>query len=36
VDFVRFSFLTPWRSYPLVAVVVALYASGSVYSIRRR
>ena len=36
VDFVRFKFLSEWQSYLLVVLVVALYAAGSIYGIRRR
>ncbi|MGI8693288.1 MAG: sugar ABC transporter permease [Geodermatophilaceae bacterium] len=36
VEFVRFKFLSGWQSYLLVVLVVALYAAGSIYGIRRR
>lgn len=36
VEFVRFKFLSEWQSYLLVVLVVALYAAGSIYGIRRR
>jgi len=36
IEFARFSFLSPLASYVLVAVIVALYAGGSLYGIARR